>query len=229
MSSLTPFQLLLPLHSSLIRPPMSSTLLSMTSFASYPNWRTISGLSITFICHLRHPATCLLTSHLRQTEGISSIYGWDHPIRTAQHTQIPITTVTVRHFIPWPFAALRFPCSAGQVAGRKLLWVAPPRASAHMYPFGAEVENEEPQEDEKRSGLQEQYMGNTTQVDVLATCEQNQDQLADQRHRFPRFFAHALPLSQQAILEPGDMLFLPPGWWHALKSLDSAVSVSLWF
>lgn len=98
-----------------------------------------------------------------------------------------------------------------------------------MYPFGSLQDEDLPESEGLDSSLQAQYMGNTSQVDVLATCEQNLDALTEQRKRFPKFFEHAAPLSQQAILEPGDLLFLPPGWWHALKSLDSAISVSLWF
>jgi hypothetical protein len=35
--------------------------------------------------------------------------------------------------------------------------------------------------------------------------------------------------AMSAILEPGDMLFLPPKWWHALKSTSTSASVSMWF
>lgn len=30
------------------------------------------------------------------------------------------------------------------------------------------------------------------------------------------------------ILEPGDVLFVPPGWWHYVESLDLTVSVNIW-
>lgn len=33
----------------------------------------------------------------------------------------------------------------------------------------------------------------------------------------------------RAVLEPGDMLFLPKLWWHRLKSLDRSISVNHWF
>ncbi|XP_017879809.1 HSPB1-associated protein 1 isoform X2 [Ceratina calcarata] len=29
-------------------------------------------------------------------------------------------------------------------------------------------------------------------------------------------------------LEPGDVLFVPPGWWHYVESLDLSVSVNIW-
>lgn len=41
------------------------------------------------------------------------------------------------------------------------------------------------------------------------------------------------PLFEQAraqhfTIEPGDVLYLPPGWWHEVESLDTAVSINFW-
>lgn len=33
----------------------------------------------------------------------------------------------------------------------------------------------------------------------------------------------------EAVLGPGDCLYLPPGWWHYVKSLSPSFSVSFWF
>ena len=41
--------------------------------------------------------------------------------------------------------------------------------------------------------------------------------------RFPRY-ARATPLT--VILEPGQTLFLPVGWWHHVRALDVSISVS---
>ena len=38
--------------------------------------------------------------------------------------------------------------------------------------------------------------------------------------RYPRF-AEALQHAQEALLEPGDAIYIPSMWWHAVKSLDS--------
>lgn len=43
---------------------------------------------------------------------------------------------------------------------------------------------------------------------------------------FP-LFAHAE--QHLAILEPGDMLYLPPGWWHEVRTLDLGISLNFWF
>ena len=32
-----------------------------------------------------------------------------------------------------------------------------------------------------------------------------------------------------AILAPGDMLYIPPRWWHYVKSLSVSFSVSFWW
>jgi len=41
--------------------------------------------------------------------------------------------------------------------------------------------------------------------------------------RFP-LYAHADPIT--VVLEPGDALFIPVGWWHHVESLDLSVSLS---
>lgn len=46
--------------------------------------------------------------------------------------------------------------------------------------------------------------------------------------------AAAFPLFPQqpfidGVLEAGQMLYLPPGWWHYVKALSTSVSVSFWW
>ncbi len=33
----------------------------------------------------------------------------------------------------------------------------------------------------------------------------------------------------EGILNPGDILYMPSGWWHEIKSLDVAISVNFWW
>ncbi|GAA5838971.1 hypothetical protein JCM9279_002554 [Rhodotorula babjevae] len=45
----------------------------------------------------------------------------------------------------------------------------------------------------------------------------------------PAFLDQVVPRAFQAVLEPGDVLVLPPRWWHSLVSLETSFSVSMWF
>jgi lysine-specific demethylase 8 len=31
------------------------------------------------------------------------------------------------------------------------------------------------------------------------------------------------------VLEPGQMLYIPPGWWHFVQSMSMSFSVSFWW
>ena len=44
--------------------------------------------------------------------------------------------------------------------------------------------------------------------------------------RHPRF---AGAVAHDAVLEPGDVVFVPPRWWHAVWCLEPAVSVNGWW
>lgn len=44
--------------------------------------------------------------------------------------------------------------------------------------------------------------------------------------RFPRY-RDAAPWS--AVVEAGEMLFVPSGWWHQVRTLDRSVSITFWF
>ena len=47
--------------------------------------------------------------------------------------------------------------------------------------------------------------------------------------RFPNF-TQALSVAQQALLEPGDGIFIPSPWWHAVESLDKInVLINYWW
>ncbi|KAA8493682.1 JmjC domain-containing protein F [Porphyridium purpureum] len=47
--------------------------------------------------------------------------------------------------------------------------------------------------------------------------------------RFPLFGSCASPAAQLAILGPGEMLYIPAGWWHAVRSLTTSLSCNFWF
>lgn len=33
----------------------------------------------------------------------------------------------------------------------------------------------------------------------------------------------------QVVLSPGDMLYIPKGWWHDIRSLEKSISINLWW
>ena len=65
-------------------------------------------------------------------------------------------------------------------------------------------------------------MSNTSQVQVFPAPE-------DERGAFPLFWEHVVGGAMSAVLEPGDLLFFPPGWWHGMRAEDVSFSVSMWF
>ena len=44
--------------------------------------------------------------------------------------------------------------------------------------------------------------------------------------KFPAFAD--IPRVLEAELEPGDVLFVPPNYWHHVETLESSVSVTTW-
>ena len=86
-----------------------------------------------------------------------------------------------------------------QVVGRKYLRLY--RPAAKVYPRGEE------------GGVD---MSNTSEVDV-----------EDVDHgKFPDFAEEDYV---ECILEPGDAVYIPAGWWHYLRSLEVSFSVSFWW
>ncbi|WP_077406668.1 cupin-like domain-containing protein [Janthinobacterium sp. LM6] len=50
--------------------------------------------------------------------------------------------------------------------------------------------------------------------------------------RYPDHARFPLMVGLQAYaitLEPGDMIYIPRGWWHAVHSLDTAISINYWW
>ena len=45
----------------------------------------------------------------------------------------------------------------------------------------------------------------------------------------PKYPLFAMCTFMDGVLEPGDMLFIPRGWWHFVKSLSPSISVNFWF
>ncbi|KAK0535769.1 hypothetical protein OC842_002202 [Tilletia horrida] len=122
-----------------------------------------------------------------------------------------------------------------QVVGYKQFWLAPPDANQNgaMYHFSpAESSSDDTanaqsvdssESKDPTSAAAATYMDNTSQLDVFA---ERPDAVDDS---FPLFSAHVEPRALTVVLQPGDLLFIPPGWWHAVKSLTRSFSISHFF
>lgn len=88
----------------------------------------------------------------------------------------------------------------GQVFGTKFVRLFPPSESERLYPHE-----------------QESILSNTSQVDM-----EDPDVLI----KYPELERASYA---DIHLLPGSMLYIPPRWWHMVKSLSSSFSVSFWF
>jgi lysine-specific demethylase 8 len=60
---------------------------------------------------------------------------------------------------------------------------------------------------------------------VLAAAQVDLD--AVDLERFPAFGAATEWV--EVALGPGEVLYIPPGWWHYVKALQPSASVSFWW
>jgi len=105
-----------------------------------------------------------------------------------------------------------------QVVGSKYIRLYPPTETPKLYPLG---------QDDKGIDL-----SNTSQVDVSRTRfgysngSTDSDAVRDMEREFPLF---AEARYQEAILGPGECLYVPLGWWHYVEGLSTSFSVSFWW
>ncbi|KAG1900702.1 uncharacterized protein F5891DRAFT_1031448 [Suillus fuscotomentosus] len=113
-----------------------------------------------------------------------------------------------------------------QVVGRKTVWLAPPDVSNLMYPFDTSTSDTADKSRNPAANVTEPSMCNTSRVDVFphsAKAEQAS------RDAFPDFWKEVPQKAMCVTLAPGDVLFFPPGWWHAMQSEETSFSISMWF
>ncbi|EGO21737.1 hypothetical protein SERLADRAFT_474561 [Serpula lacrymans var. lacrymans S7.9] len=131
----------------------------------------------------------------------------------------PQDTVSPAHTDPY------FNCYA-QVVGRKTVWLAPPDMTPFMYPFTVTSSDIADRSHNPAANIVNPSLSNTSRVDVFP-CSAEAESAS--RGEFPAFWETTPKYALCATLEPGDMLFFPPGWWHAMRSEDVSFSVSMWF
>jgi ribosomal protein L16 Arg81 hydroxylase len=98
------------------------------------------------------------------------------------------------------------------------VWLAPPSFKDSMYPYPPPPTPSDVTQAE--TGNTSPSMSNTSQVDVFCSSHEAVH---------PEFWEKVVPHAMSATLNPGDMLFFPPGWWHAMRSESTSFSVSMWF
>lgn len=101
-----------------------------------------------------------------------------------------------------------------QVVGRKYIRLYAPRESEKLYARGVED-----------GGVD---MGNTSSLDigVLAGWDGTEEEKGEAQAKFPLFCEAEFV---DCILEAGECLYIPMGWWHYVRSLSVSFSVSFWF
>ncbi|WVQ96546.1 hypothetical protein IAU59_003651 [Kwoniella sp. CBS 9459] len=121
-----------------------------------------------------------------------------------------------------------------QVVGQKRVWLAPPKCGPYMHAYGTKGQSKinaattDPGSDLKTDTLADQYMTNTSKIPIF---RHKGDFVKDLESAYPDFFAHVWPESLEAVLMPGDLLVMPPGWWHAMTGEGDGPgwSVSMWY
>ncbi|PIO76875.1 hypothetical protein TELCIR_01067 [Teladorsagia circumcincta] len=73
-----------------------------------------------------------------------------------------------------------------------------------------------PSDSENVYAFKDGIITNTSQVDVL-----NPD-----LKKYPDF---AKARCWDGVVEAGDVLFIPQGWWHLVAALSNSISISFWF
>ncbi|KLO18828.1 Clavaminate synthase-like protein [Schizopora paradoxa] len=106
-----------------------------------------------------------------------------------------------------------------QVVGHKTVWLAPPTAQVAMsaFPDPSSSSSSNPAQNHENPS-----MSNTSRLDIFAASDCDADGMIE-------FRRDVVPHAMSSVLGPGDMLFFPPGWWHAMRSEAVSFSVSMWF
>lgn len=100
-----------------------------------------------------------------------------------------------------------------QVFGYKYVRLYPPHVSGSVYPRGVD-----------ENGINE---SNTSQVDLKFNRERSGNVEVLHADRFPGFVAETD--YREAIVGPGECLYIPAGWWHYIEALTTSYSVSFWW
>lgn len=201
-----PFSQFLRTHMLTPNPPETGYLAQHDLFAQIPALR--ADMSIPDYC-FTDPAPSPHLTHIKRVPKL------DEPLLNAWFG--PAGTVSPLHTDPYHNIL-------AQVVGYKYVRLYAPDQTARMYPRSVD-----------ESGVD---MSNTSQVDLddamsvwsEVSCwpgvQVEEEKRREVEERFEAF-RHARYV--EAVLGPGECLYVPLGWWHYVRSLTGSFSVSFWF
>jgi hypothetical protein len=100
-----------------------------------------------------------------------------------------------------------------QVLGYKYVRLYPPEATESVYPRGLD-----------ENGINE---SNTSRVEIRFDQGVTGNVAVEDGDLFPQF--EKWSGYREAIVGPGECLYIPAGWWHYIESLTTSYSVSFWW
>ncbi|MCJ1465715.1 hypothetical protein MMC07_004334 [Pseudocyphellaria aurata] len=116
-----------------------------------------------------------------------------------------------------------------QAVGRKYVRLYSPDQTENLYPRGMEQGgvvdmSNTSQVDDVEVGL----LSADVEVELLSAdvAGANVGEGEEQNDKFPLFRTASY---QETILNPGECLYIPAGWWHYVRSLTVSFSVSFWW
>ena len=82
--------------------------------------------------------------------------------------------------------------------------------------------------DEWRSMYPRPERPELARIDLEAAFEdEHTDRGREERRRHPRFFGGDAPTLRRVVIEPGDVLYTPPYWWHHVETSADGPAVSV--
>ncbi|GIL96279.1 hypothetical protein Vretimale_2123 [Volvox reticuliferus] len=122
-----------------------------------------------------------------------------------------------------------------QVVGRKYVRLYAPSLTNRLYPFPAGTVNSNSSQVDLDLDL-EADLGPDSDFDFKASlADHDSGSGADAagscscRRSSGRFPGVAKLPYLDVVLEPGQMLYIPPGWWHFVRAMSTSFSVSFWW